>query len=239
MKRVLIEGYEFIKINFPGASAVFSTAKNNLNFNKSEDIGRKNINNLKGWFNLKNIGYLNQVHGCNSIIYRGNLEDADGIITNVPQEAVGIFNADCVPILLYDRKEKVVAAVHSGWRGTLSCIVLKTIEKLKKDFKSDPCNIAACIGPHICSSCYEVGEELIVAFKNSAFYKDKQVFKGRNLSLKECILHQLKDSGVPEKNVNSLDICTSCSREYELYSYRKNRYQGRLFSFIYLNSDVK
>lgn len=238
MERILIEGYEFIKINFPGASAVFSTAKNNLNFNKLEDIGRKNINNLKGWFNLKSIGYLNQVHGCNSIIYRGNLEDADGIITNVPYEAVGVFNADCVPVLLYDRKEKVIAAVHSGWRGTLSCIVLKTIEKLQKDFKSNPFNISACIGPHICSSCYEVGEEVINKFKNSTFYKDKYIFEGRNLSLKECILYQLKDSGVRNENVSSLDICTSCNTEYELYSYRKNKYQGRLFSFIYLNSPI-
>ncbi|MFL0195991.1 peptidoglycan editing factor PgeF [Clostridium sp. WILCCON 0269] len=238
MERILVEGYEFIKIDLKGAEAVFSTAKNNLNFNKSEDIGRKNIENLKKWFNLRNIGYLNQVHGCDSIIYRGRLEDADGIITNMPYEAVGVFNADCVPIILYDRKEKVVAAVHSGWRGTLGCIVLKTLEKLQRDFKSDPLNITACIGPHICNSCYEVGEEVIHEFKNSPFYRDKKIFEGRKLSLKKCILHQLQSKGVKYENINCLDVCTACNTEYELYSYRKNKYGGRLFSFVYLNPSV-
>lgn len=238
MEKVIIGKYEFIKINFQGATAVFSTAKDDLDFNRLGHIGKMNIQNLKKWFNLKDVGYLNQVHGSKSIIYKGNLENADGIITDVPNQAVGVFNADCVPVLLYDEKEKVAAAVHSGWRGTLSCIVLKTVEKLQKDFKSSPLNISACIGPHICSSCYEVGEEVIDKFKNSDFYKDKQIFRGHNLSLKECILYQLKYKGVRDENINCLDICTSCNTEYELYSYRKNRYEGRLFSFIYMSPPI-
>lgn len=68
MEKIAVEGYEFIKIDLPGAEAIFSTAKNDLSFNKSTDSGKENIKSLKRWFNLKTVGYLNQVHGCRSII---------------------------------------------------------------------------------------------------------------------------------------------------------------------------
>lgn len=73
MKKLAIGPYEFIILDLKGAKAVFSTAKGNLNFNKAEDEGRKNIKNLKKWFKLKNVGFLNQVHGCRIVMY--NPED--------------------------------------------------------------------------------------------------------------------------------------------------------------------
>ncbi|MHC6179537.1 peptidoglycan editing factor PgeF [Clostridium sp. JNZ X4-2] len=235
MKKISIGPYEFISVDLKGAKAVFSTSKGDLNFNKAEDEGRKNIENLKNWFKLKNVGYLNQVHGCKVIDYNNNMEDGDGIITNKPYTAVGVFNADCVPVLIYDEKEKVIAAVHSGWKGTLACIVSKSIEKLKRDFKSKPENLQVCVGPHIHSCCYEVGEELIDKFKNSSFYRGKDISEGINLDLKKCILYQLQEKGVKEKNINYLDICTACNDEFQLYSYRRDKNTGRMFSFIYLN----
>lgn len=235
MQKIIIDGYEFIKIDLPGAEAIFSTAKNDLNFNKSMDLGKKNIENLKKWFNLKSVGYLNQIHGCQSIVYTGrNEENADAIITSEYNTAVGVFNADCIPILLYDKKNKIISAIHSGWRGTLACILSKTIEKLESDFKSRPKDIMVCVGPHIHSCCYEVGEKVIDEFKNSDFYRFKNIFKGRNLDLKKCILYQLKYRDIESENIKYLDICTHCSTEYEMYSYRRNKSCGRMFSFIYL-----
>jgi hypothetical protein len=235
MEKITLEDYEFIKIDLPGAEAIFSTAKNNLSFNKSTDSGKKNIKNLKRWFNLKTVGYLNQVHGCQSIVYTGkDEEEADGIITNEYNTAVGVFNADCIPILLYDKKNKVIAAVHSGWKGTLTCILSKTIEKLERNFKSESKDIIVCVGPHIHSCCYEVGEEVMDKFKNSDFYRFKDVFRNRNLDLKKCILYQLQDREIESENIKYLDICTYCNTEYEMHSYRKNKDYGRMFSFIYL-----
>ncbi|MBV4445156.1 peptidoglycan editing factor PgeF [Clostridium tyrobutyricum] len=235
MENILIEGYEFIKIDLDGATAVFSTAKNNLDFNKATVAGRRNIENLKKWFKLKNVGYLSQVHGDKLIIYKNKIEDADGIFTGESNTAVGVFNADCVPILLYDKEKGIIAAVHSGWRGTYNLILSKAIEKLEREYKSNVENIKVYIGPHIGVCCYTVGEELIAKFKNSMFYKDKDIFVNNNLDLKKCLLYQLKDKGIKDRNINCLDICTSCSSEYKLHSYRKNKKCGRQFSFLYLN----
>lgn len=237
MKKFAVGSYEFIISDLKGAKAVFSTAKNDLNFNKTKSEGRKNIENLRQWFKLKNIGYLNQIHGCNIVNYSNNVEDADGIITNRPYTAIGVFNADCVPVLIYDEKKKVIAAAHSGWRGTLSCIVSRTIEKLKEEYGSKAENLKVCVGPHIHSCCYEVGEELKNKFKADPFYRDKShIFNGRNLDLKRCILYQLEEKGVKVENINYPDICTVCSKELQFYSYRRDKGAGRMFSFIYLDS---
>lgn len=235
MDTISIAGYEFIKVDLDGATAVFSTAKNNLDFNKATVSGRENIENLGKWFDLKSIGYLNQVHGDELIVYNGKLEDADGIFTTDMNTAVGVFNADCVPILLYDRKNSVVAAVHSGWRGTLSLILKKAVQKFKTDYNSNADDIMACIGPHIGVCCYTVGDELKDKFRNSSFYDGKNIFAGNKLDLRKCLMYQLEYEGIKNENINCLDICTDCNTDYELYSYRKNKKCGRLFSFIYLN----
>lgn len=234
IKNISIDKYEFFKIDLNGATAVFSTAKNNLDFNKSTDVGRKNIENLKNWFNLKDVGYLNQVHGNDLVVYKDRLEDGDAIFTTEINSAVGVFTADCVPILLYDRRNKVVAAVHSGWKGTFSLILKKAIKKLKSDYNSIEDDIFVCIGPHIQTCCYTVGNELIDKFKNSDFYKDKNISIKNNLDLKKCIMYQLKSEKIKSENVKYLDICTSCGSKYEMHSYRKNKNCGRMFSFIYI-----
>jgi polyphenol oxidase len=233
MNIVNIEGYEFIIVDMDGAKAVFSTAKNGLDFNKAKDFGINNIQNLKKWFNLKDVGYLNQVHGNKVIDYKNKVENADGIITKDEACAVGVFNADCVPILLYDKENSVICAVHSGWKGTLSRVLSKAIEKMKLEYGSLADDILVCIGPHIQVCCYEVGKEVIDKFRESDFYKDKEIFHGNNLDLKKCFMYQLSYEGIQEKNIKYLDICTACETKYEMYSYRKNKNCGRMFSFIY------
>ena len=171
MEIVLIDGYEFIKIDLEGANAVFSTAKNGLDFNKNTDEGRKNIENIKKWFDVSEVGFLDQTHSDNVYIYNGKVEEGDALITNKESTAVGVFTADCVPILLYDKANKVVAAIHSGWRGTFSCIVSKTIDEMKKKYGTKSQDLVAYIGPHMHQCCYEVSEELIDKFKNSEVYK--------------------------------------------------------------------
>ena len=65
-----------------------------------------------------------------------------------------------MPILLYDKANNVIAAVHSGWKGTFSCILLKTIDDMEKKYGTKPKDLVVCIGPHMHQCCYEVGEEL-------------------------------------------------------------------------------
>lgn len=234
MKILNKEGYEFINYSNSNAEFVFSTAKNNLNLSKNSKEGINNLENLKEWFELKEVGYLNQTHSDYIYVYDGKIHEGDAIITEEKNIAVGIFTADCVPILMYDKTNNVIAAVHSGWKGTEMGIASKTIDKLIKNYGAKAEDLVVCIGPHIGGCCYEVSEELIELFKNNSMYKDIDFHDGRKLNLKKCIIHQLKYKGVLEDNIHDVNICTFCNKEYETYSYRRNDKESRLFSFIFL-----
>lgn len=231
MKDVLIDGYKFISIPFEKAEMIFSTAENNLDFDRKKEIGIKNIQNIKKWFGVKEVGFLNQIHSDKIIDYDGKRHEADAFITNKRNAAVGVFTADCVSVLLYDKVRQVAAAVHSGWRGTLSCIVYKTIEKMEREYSCKGEDITAVIGPHIHECCYEVSKELIEKFTNTPIYKNINIHNGRHLNMQNCIIHQLELKKV--KDIRNLNICTFCSKDYKTYSYRKNQ-DGRMFSFIFL-----
>ena len=71
-----------------------------------------------------------------------------------------MFTADCVPVILVDKENEAIAAIHSGWKGTFSSIVTETILRMKEEYNSKAENIVAYIGPHIRQCCYEVSEDL-------------------------------------------------------------------------------
>jgi len=224
---------EFITEDLGTAAAVFSTAKNDMNFYRKSNEGKTNLDSLKNWFSVDSVAYLSQVHSDMVCIYDGTVQTGDAIITDIPGVAIGVFTADCVPVLIYDPVRKAAAAVHSGWRGTFSRIVCKTIEKMEKEYGSEPSSLVALIGPHIRDCCYEVGDEVITKFKNDEFYKDADIFAGTHLSMEKCILWQLKKYGVLEKNMKAESQCTFCNRS-EFHSYRRGDIGKRQFSFIYI-----
>lgn len=135
---------------------------------------------------------------------------------------------------MVDEEKAVTAAIHSGWRGTFESITLKTIDKMKNEFGSDVRNIKAYIGPHIRKCCYEVSEDLKQKFiEKKDTINEKELFNGNNLNLEACIIDDLRKSGINESNINSLDLCTYCSSDIKLHSYRKSQGSyGRMFSFI-------
>ncbi|MFL0249933.1 peptidoglycan editing factor PgeF [Clostridium neuense] len=228
-----IGSYEFIEIEDENIHLYFSTAKNNLNFNLKSEEGLENINNLKGWFDLDNVGYLNQVHGDSIYRYDEKVHDGDAIISNKKNIAVGVFTADCVPILIYDREKEIFAAVHSGWKGTLSCIVEKTVIKMKEEFGCDTKKIGAVIGPHNMVCCYEFGYDVAKKFSEVPIYRNEKIYLNGKLNLQRCIEKQLQN--VEVKNIKSLNQCTSCSKRYKFHSYRRDgSVAGRMFSFIFI-----
>lgn len=236
MKKININDYEFLKYKFDRANIIFSTAKGNLSFNKSIQEEKNNLYNLKEWFHVKEIGYLNQVHSDNIFIYDRELHDGDAIITDKSNIAIGVFTADCVPVIIYDRNKNVIAAVHSGWKGTYSCIVSKTIQEMKNMFQCNCEDIHVYIGPHNKVCCYEVGQELIGKFRSKDIYSNIEISHGRNLNLQRCIIKQLNLEGILKDNITSTEICTFCSETFKMHSYRKNdNKMGRMFSFIYLD----
>ncbi len=102
----------------------------------------------------------------------------DGLITNIKGLPIGILTADCAPILILDIKQKIVAAVHAGWRGAYKNIVIKVLKRLVKSGSSKK-DIIVVIGPSISQKNYEVGKEFKQKFlrrskKNSIFFKLKK-----------------------------------------------------------------
>lgn len=233
---ILIGKYRFLTYVKGNITAVFSTGEGGLDFNKNTDDGISNINLLKEWFNVKNIGYLNQIHSSLIFDYDGSIYSGDGLMTNKKNTAIGIFTADCVPVLMCDTVKGVIAAVHSGWRGTLNCIAGAAVNKMIEDYGSKASDISVFIGPHIGGCCYEVGADLMKTFQNEFSLKDDNETRNSKLDLEKCILYELKRNKIADSNIYTTDICTYCSKRYHLHSYRRdNQKTGRMFSFIYIN----
>lgn len=168
-----------------------------------------------------------------------SLEDAiancDALITNQKNVMLTVLTADCVPILLHDPINHVVAAVHAGWKGTKNEILIKTIKRMQEEFSSNPQEMIAGIAPSIGQCCYEVDWNVAQHFsdiKNSyTQHKDKYM-----LDLPFINQHQLLKAGLKEENIELSGICTACENEH-YFSYRKEGgCSGRFMSLIGLKS---
>ena len=234
MDYLSIGGYHFFAEDVGVGKVIFSTAENDFNVYKNTETGKSNLEKIKKLFEIDDVGFLNQYHSDKVNIFNGSIEHGDAIITNKKRTAVGVFTADCVPVLIFDIDKKVIAAVHSGWRGTYSQIVKNTIEKMIKEYGSSKDSFKIFIGPHIRDCCYEVGAEVVNKFNNDETYNYEKIFTDSKLSMEECIIEQLKSINIDENNIKSLGYCTYCSIKPKFYSYRRGETDKRLFSFVYI-----
>ena len=152
-------------------------------------------------------------------------EETDGLITNCKNIALSTINADCILLIFYDPTKKVIANVHSGWRGTIKRISIKTVEKMKKEFGSKPEDIICCMSPSICKKHFEVDEDVYNLFKNE-FNEineyDKVYEKKNDKWLIDTILINrlmLKRAGLKEENIIDSGICSVCNKDL-IHSYR-------------------
>jgi len=159
------------------------------------------------------------------------IENCDALITNEKNIVLTILTADCVPVLLYDKEKKVVAAVHAGWKGTKAKIVSKTVKKMKEMYGCEPENIVAAVAPSIGSCCYEVGEEVAEHF----FGRPEGVTKKGDkymLDLPYINKYQLLECGLKEEHIEMSSVCTACETD-RYFSYRKEQgCSGRFMSMI-------
>ena len=230
----------FIAFNEQSYNVLFSTGDNDVSYNMADSSLQKKFNDLCSELKIEDIFYLKQIHSDKILVcdekhkYHGECE-GDALITKLRRNAVGIFTADCVPVLIADNKNNVIAAVHSGWRSTIANIVGKTIIKMKESFGCSSENLKVFIGPHNKQCCYEVSEELISKFKNVDYLKNTDINNGRFLSLENCIIEQCKINGVRRENIITTQYCTFCSENVKFHSYRKSgKEAGRQFSLIYI-----
>lgn len=222
---------------FGNVTIVFTTAENDRSFNRNLEEGIKNLNSLKHNFELNNLSFIKQIHSDYIYTFKGssiNENEGDSIITEEVNSGIGIFTADCVPVLIFDEETKALAAIHSGWKGTIVSITKKTLEKMILENNININTTKIIMGPHIKKCCYEVSEELKENFLKVTKIEENELFNNRNLSLEECILKDVKELGIKEDNIYSLDLCTYCSKDIKLFSYRKSvGTYGRLFSLIF------
>lgn len=172
---------------------------------------------------------VTQVHG-DAVVEApvGSAVQADAIWSGRAGDAVGVKTADCVPILIADPKGRRVAAVHAGWRGTLSEIAARTVETLVRA-GSAPADLRVAIGPAIGACCYAVGEDLIAQF--AARFPAEVCGSGRTLDLKRAVRVTLERAGVPHAQIDDLGLCTACDPRF--FSHRRDKgHTGRHFSFI-------
>jgi polyphenol oxidase len=143
--------------------------------------------------------------------------EGDGLITNVPGVLLGVGTADCVPVLVVDVTQRVVAAFHAGWRGTVARIVEPGVARMQAEYGSQAEDLVAAIGPSIGPCCYTVGDEVHAEFRKQFVYS-KELFDGASnagqirLNLWEANRRQLLDAGITEARISVIGECTACAR---------------------------
>jgi YfiH family protein len=188
---------------------------------------------------------VKQVHGTDALIVDRPVTGAerfeggwDALITDQPGVTVVVRTADCVPVLLYDRRRKAVASVHAGWRGALAGIVPKTIELMVARFAIEPSDLRVSIGPSAGPCCYEIDHAVLEPLRRSrrdwpSLVRDDRGSKAR-LDLKALVRRQTSEVGILQQQITVVNVCTICHPEL-FYSYRREgRVNGTMLSGISL-----
>lgn len=186
------------------------------------------------WFPRERLATLKQVHSNITVIPERPglyLAEGDSLVTDQPGLLVGVRTADCLPILMADRKRHVVAAVHAGWRGTVQEIALSVLATLRSRYGTRPEDIEAAIGPGIGECHYEVGPEVAAQFKK--YFPERNDLDGATrIDLAEANRRQLIAAGVPAPQVVNGGPCTYCLPA-EFHSWRRDGPKsGRMISVI-------
>lgn len=176
--------------------------------------------------------WLDQIHSNHCILAETDPNrQADAAITKNKQQVLAIMTGDCLPILICNKQGTEIAAIHGGWRGLVNGIIENTLEKMD----SNPKDLLAWIGPGICQSCYEVGQEVFEActskhaFTAAAFQPHHKKWLANLPLLAELILHK--------SSVLSVFQANSCTfeRKNDFFSYRREPQTGRMATLIWFN----
>ena len=185
-------------------------------------------------FDINKSIFMHQVHKDNIVkidesnihLFGGReklVEDTDALITNLKNTPLIVQTADCVPIILYCDESKSMAAIHSGWRGTVQNITAKTISLMKKEYNANTSKMYAYIGPYIAQKDYDVGDEVAVHFQNKTIVNNKWHIDN-GLEIKQ----QMLASGILENNIELSKLNT---HDEVFYSYRRDGVQvGRMLT---------
>lgn len=170
------------------------------------------------------------------------LQGIDALVTDRPGVCLCISTADCIPVLLYDRTHRAIAAVHAGWRGTVARIVLRTLERMHELYGTGAGDLLAAIGPGISRDAFEVGDEVYDAFLRAGFPMNRLAFRNPatrkyHIDLPEANRLQLYGFGTDDSQVESCGICTYGQQETFFSARRLGVNSGRILTGIMLSGD--
>lgn len=177
---------------------------------------------------------LRQTHSSrvvNAAGLRDRDREGDALVTDQLRTSIGVRVADCVPILLLDCRSRAIAAIHAGWRGTAAEIAKCTVEKMSRDFETNPADLYAAIGPCIRACCYEVGFDVAQQFA-SVFPEWNPDARTHKLDLAEANRRQMHAAGVNPERIFDSCLCTTC-QSAQFFSYRREpENPGRMLAAI-------
>lgn len=235
-----------------GASPMPVSALNLAGFN--EDTAENILENRRRFLKLFEgewaLAGCWQVHGAdvrliNSVSEAKPAEDArgetiycDAIVSNAAGVLAGVKTADCVPILIGDPNTGAFAAVHAGWRGTLAKVATRALQRMTTEYNTKPPDLRVAFGPAAGACCYEVGANVIDAFKSN--FPSQDLFTQTRvehacIDLLKANRGQLISAGVDPERINVAPLCTMCRTDL-FFSYRREKSVhgkvGRLMSVI-------
>ena len=172
------------------------------------------------------------------------LQGIDAVVTALPHICIGVSTADCIPVLLHDRKRNVIAAIHAGWRGTVAGIVKKSIEVMGHRYNSCAHDIIAIIAPGISIDAFEVGDEVYEEFCKAGFamqqiarrYPAAAGGEKWHIDLWEANSLLLQECGVARENIHIAGVCTYKNYTDFFSARRLGIKSGRIFSGILLKT---
>lgn len=193
------------------------------------------------------------------IVRERDYTDVDGLITNEKGIILATFYADCVPLFIVDPVNKAIGLSHSGWRGTVGKMGKVTLDQMQAEYGTNPEDVRIAIAPSICQNCYEVSEDVALAFEKNFIQDDAKAAEYlvryqqdyTQQDIDDCLMYQkedgkyqlnlwyanfrvFRDAGVPDKQIEVTDVCTCCNPEI-LFSHRASRgRRGNLGAFMML-----
>lgn len=156
------------------------------------------------------------------VVRERNYKDIDGLVTDERNIAIITGHADCNAIFFFDPVRQVIGLAHSGWRGTLAGIGAAMVSKMKTEYGCSPSDIIAGIGPSLCQDCFEVDEDVALAFLDAdAAYRDFAYERGSktHIDLRGIIRRDLLAAGLEPGNLSDMGLCTKCNKDL-FFSHR-------------------
>ena len=238
----------FFSKNGGVSEGIYDSLNCGINSGDKKENVYKNLNivSKKIGLNIENLFTMNQTHS-NKVVVINNLNkhiqriDSDALITNQKNIAISVLTADCVPILIYDEVNQIIACIHAGWKGAVSGIIKNTLNEIINISKNSKINVA--IGPCIGVDNYEVGPEFFTKFiqeskNNESFFlhstRNKFLF-----DLRKYVNSKLEEFEI--NHIENIDFDTF-SEDKKFFSFRRSKQvgekdYGRCISVISLIND--